>query len=182
MSINRAVVALGAVAVVGVATLGFSIPYAVHAGKPVPNIAVTVGSTWTQMKPADKSCYNGGKVLTAAQKTSCSAAVQKLLTSGKLRTVTIPSSTSTFSVNVDQIVADKGWYAGGENGSLVAPTKNAYAGNLPATPVLSSTSQSTGSTTLNSSGPVLVLMGNGSSSASPVYGEWLFQLKIKGSS
>ena len=181
MSINRAVVALGAVAVVGVATLGFSIPFAVHQGKPVPNVAVTVGSTWTQIAPADKSCYNGGKALTASQKTQCSAAVQKLLSSGKLRTVTIPSSNSNFAVNVDQIVADKGWYAGGENGSLVAPTKNAYAGNLPATPVLSSTSQSTGGTTLNRSGPVLVLMGDGSSASAPVYGEWLFQLKVKGS-
>ena len=181
MSINRAVVALGAVAVVGVATLGFSIPFAVHQGKPVPNVAVTVGSTWTQIAPADKSCYNGGKALTASQKTQCSAAVQKLLSSGKLRTVTIPSSNSNFAVNVDQIVADKGWYAGGENGSLVAPTKNAYAGNLPATPVLSSTSQSTGGTTLNSSGPVLVLMGDGTSASAPVYGEWLFQLKVKGS-
>ena len=181
MSINRAVVALGAVAVVGVATLGFSIPFAVHAGKPVPNVAVTVGSTWTQIAPADKSCYNGGKVLTTKQKNDCSAAVQKLLTSGKLRTVTIPSNTSTYSINVDQIVADKGWFAGGENGSLVAPTKNAYAGNLSPTPVLTSTSQTTGSSQLNTSGPVLVLMGDGTSSSSPVYGEWLFQLKVKGS-
>lgn len=181
MSINRAVVALGAVAVVGVATLGFSIPFAVHQGKPVPNVAVTVGSTWTQMAPADKSCYNGGKALTTAQKTACAAAVQKLLSTGKLRTVTIPSANSTFSINVDQIVADKGWYAGGESGSLVPPTKDAYAGNLQATSVLQSTSQTTGGTTLNSNGPVLVLMGDGTSASSPVYGEWLFQLKVKGS-
>ncbi|MBC3842876.1 hypothetical protein GXW82_29945 [Streptacidiphilus sp. 4-A2] len=180
MSINRAVVALGAVAVVGVATLGFSIPYAVHAGKPVPNVAVTVGSTWTQMAPADKSCYNGGNVLTAKQKTACSAAVQKLLTSGKVKTITIPSTNSNYAVNVDQLIADKGWFAGGENGSIVAPTKNAYAGNLPATPVLTSTSQTTGGSTLNNSGPVLVVEG-GTNSSSAVYGEWLFQLKVKGS-
>ena len=180
MSINRAVLALGAVAVVGVATVGASAAYANSQGKPVPNASVLSGSTWTQFKPL---CYNAGNPLTARQQAACTALVQKQLSSGNLKTITIANSNSTFSINMDQIAADRGWTAGGQNGQLVGVTKDAYAGPLSVTPVLTSTSQSTGAASLANNGPVLIIEGQRSSTSpnAPVYGEWLFQLKVKGS-
>jgi hypothetical protein len=180
MSINRAVLALGAVAVVGVATVGASTAYAVHAGKPVPNIAVVSGSSWTQFKPI---CYNAGKQLTAKQISACNAVVQKQLTSAKLKTVTISSASSTFGINVDQIAADRGWSADSQNGEFVSATKHAYAGPLQATPVLTTTSQSSGSSSVGSSAPVLVVESarTQTDQNAPIYGEWLFQLKVKDS-
>ncbi|QMU74950.1 hypothetical protein GXW83_03395 [Streptacidiphilus sp. PB12-B1b] len=181
MSINRAVLALGAVAVVGVATVGASVAVANSKGKPVPNAAVLTGSTWTQFKPL---CYNAGKPLTAKQQAACTALVQKQLSSpSALKTITIANTNSTFSINLDQLAANKGWTAGGQNGQLVPVTKHAYAGPLSVTPVLTSTSQSTGAASLADNGPVLIIEGQRSSTSpnAPVYGEWLFQLKVKGS-
>jgi hypothetical protein len=180
MSLNRAVLALGAVAVVGVATVGASAAYAHHQGKPVPNAAVTVGSTWTQIKPF---CYNGGKVITVKQLAACNATIEKKLTSGDVPTITVPSANANFSINLDQIAADNSWWAKYQGGVLVNTTKDTYAGPLSATTVLTSTSQQTGAATVGTSGPVLVSEGSGglTSAGGPIYGEWLFQLKVKGS-
>ena len=177
MSLNRAVLALGAVAVVGVATVGASVAFAANQGKPVPNAAVTVGSTWTQIKPL---CYNAGKALTTKQQTACAAKVTAVLKAGSAKTITVPSANSSFSINMDQVVTDRGWFAQYQGGALVPPTTKAYAGPLSSTTVLTSTSSTTGTASVGSSGPVLIVEGTGTNQNSPVYGEWLFQLKVKG--
>jgi hypothetical protein len=182
MSLNRAVVALGAVAVVGVATLGFSIPYAAHNGKPVPNVAVLSGSTWMQIAPKS-DCYDGGKPLSKAKQALCSKEIQAQLAGGDIPTLTVNAS-GTYSINVDQLVADKGWLAADPAGVLVQHTKEAYAGPLSVESLMAANTQGSaqgGSGAAATKSPVLVIAGDGTNSG-VVYGQWLFQVKVKGTS
>jgi hypothetical protein len=172
MSINRAVLALGAVAVVGVGTLGFAIPYAHSQGKPVPSVQVVSGSTWKQIAPAADSCYNGGKALTKAQQTACGAVITAQLTKGNIPTLNV-SANGTYAIDVGKDVKDKGWFARSTSIAPVAPTKKQYQGPLSVSALMVADS-TTGTTP--TSAPVLVVEGDGTST---VYGEWLFQVSIK---
>lgn len=180
MSLNRGVAALGAVALVGVATLGFAIPYAHHNGKPVPDIAVVAGSTWLQVAP-DKACYNAGKELNKAQQLACQKAISAQVASKSIPVLPVTAA-GTFGINVDQLVADKGWSAIGEGGDVVPQTKEAYAGPLSVATLLSASQaqQSQGAPAAAATdAPVLVIAGD--RTTGKIYGEWLFQVKVKGS-
>ncbi|MHA6760831.1 hypothetical protein [Streptacidiphilus sp. PAMC 29251] len=172
MSLNRAVAALGAVAVVGALTVGFSVVKANDAGKPVPRIFVTAGSTWT---PVTKLCYNDGKPLTAKQLAACNTAFQKLATANSAKPISIRPNTS-FTISVDKQITKVGWYASSAT-MLVPLTKDYQANNLPLSGVFaSSTDQSTGATTTADKGTVLVLERK-SASSPDIYGAWVFTLK-----
>ncbi|MEZ0093900.1 hypothetical protein [Streptacidiphilus sp. EB129] len=174
MSLNRAVVALGAVAVVGVATLGFSIPFASSKGHPVPNASVTSGSTWDQFAPA-KDCWNDGKPLTAKQQAACVAALNNQIKGNALPTVEAGSN-GTLLLNLDKQGADKGWSAftlGNTNGTaLVSNTKEQAAGPI-ATSSLFTVDQTTGA--VSTTAVVRMVAGDSSS----VYGVWQFEVKQK---
>ncbi|TDU04739.1 hypothetical protein EDD99_3214 [Streptomyces sp. 846.5] len=174
MSINRAVLALGAVAVVGVGTVGFSIQHASSQGKPVPSIQVVSGSTWKQIAPASASCYDAGKALSKAQQTACAAAITAQLTKGNIPTLEVNAS-GTYSIDVGKDVAGKTWFARSSGSAPVSPIKRQYAGPL-AVSTLMVTDTTTGTTP--TSAPVLVVAGTGATNA-PIYGEWLFEVAIK---
>jgi len=174
MSINRAVVALGAVAVVGVATLGFSIPYAVHAGKPVPNAAITAGSDWVQAAPL-KACWDKGNALDSKSQTACVAALNAEIKNNTVHTVPV-NANGTILLNVDKLAADKGWtaFALGSSTSttLVNETKNQAGGPIPVSSLFAATSTSQAT----NQSYIRIVVGDGSSK---VYGVWQFELKAK---
>jgi hypothetical protein len=174
MSLNRGVAALGAVAVVGAATLGITIPLAHSYGKPVPNVAIVAGPNWTQIPPV-KDCYNDGNVLTAKQQAACAAAFQKELQNNDMPTAMVPSQNGNFGINVDQQVTDHGWVAGASSADLVQQTTNAYAGPLSIASVLTVQNPQTGQTSLGKSGPLVVIEQDKSGK---IYGKWLLQLKV----
>lgn len=181
MSMNRAVLALGAVAVVGVATVGASAAIAHHYGKPVPKIAVTTGANWTQLSPTP-GCYNAGKPLTAQQQKACGNTYAALVKAGNLPTITVPAN-ATFSINMDKLGADNGWSAQSIGSQPVAQTKQSYAGNLSASALIASANsaeaaaaqqagQASAPPTMTSA-PILVTEGDGTN----VYGLWYFLIK-----
>ncbi|MEZ0065100.1 hypothetical protein ABIA32_001088 [Streptacidiphilus sp. MAP12-20] len=176
MSLNRGVAALGAVAVVGAATLGVSIPLAIHYGKPVSNVSVVAGSHWTQIAPLPE-CWNKGDALSDKQQAKCLAAVSAAVQGNKLPTAIVPSAGGSFGINVDQAVIENNhsWQAKGLTGALVPTTKHAYAGPLSITTVLTTQDPQTGATSVGASGPVLVAEVDANKN---IYGEWLFQLKV----
>ncbi|MBF9072177.1 hypothetical protein [Streptacidiphilus fuscans] len=173
MSLNRGVAALGAVAVVGAATLGITIPLVSGSGKPVPNVAIVAGSHWTQVQPL-KDCYYGGNAMTAKQQAACSAAVSKAVQNNSMATAIVPSQNGNFGINVDQPVTDHGWNAGSTT-ELVQQTTNAYAGPLSIASVLTTQDPQTGQTTVNKSGPLIVKEQD---KDGKIYGVWLLQLKV----
>ncbi len=181
MSINRAVLALGAVAVVGVATVGASAALANHYGKPVPKVAVTTGANWTQIAPT-ADCYNSGKPLTAAQQKACGASYATLFKAGKLKTITVAPN-ADFSITMDKIGADEGWSAVSIGSQPVAQTTKQYAGNLSAAALISTANsaeaqaaQQAGASSAPAtmtSVPVQVTEGDGTN----IYGLWYFLIK-----
>jgi hypothetical protein len=172
MSLNRAVAALGAVAVVGAATVGLSAAYANSNGKPEPRIYVTSGSTWTPVTP---TCYNGGKVMSVAKLNDCVKKVQKLGSTNTAKHVTVHSNTS-FTISVDKDVTDIGWDASAGATQLVPATTKFQANNIPVSGVLAtSTDQTTGATTTADKGTILVVERKGTSN--DIYGVWLATLQ-----
>ncbi|MEY9962892.1 hypothetical protein ABIA33_000918 [Streptacidiphilus sp. MAP12-16] len=170
MSLNRGVAALGAVALVGVATLGVSYGIASSAGQPIPKVSVTSGSTWTQFSPAS-TCYNGGDPLTAKQLAACGALIQKQANNATAPAISVAPN-GTFMISVDKKLTEKGWTASGGQTSLVSETKNYQASNLPVSSVIAAASSTSAAAT---SGTVLVLEQQGKT----IYGAWLFQLNQK---
>lgn len=178
MSLNRGVAALGAVAVVGAATLGITLPIAAHYAPSVARVSVVAGSHWTQIAPLD-NCYHGGNALTMAEQAKCGAAIKAALGDpSKMPTATVPSANGNFGINVDQPVTKNGWVARTTGGFLVQHQTNAYAGPLPVAQVLTTTDPQTGQTTTSDSGPMLI--EEISKDGKTVYGEWLLQLKVAG--
>ena len=176
MSLNRGVAALGAVAVVGAATLGITLPIAAHYAPSVARVSIVAGSHWTQIAPLD-NCYNGGKALTTADQAKCSASIKAALSDDKkIPTATVPSVNGNFGINVDQPITKNGWLARTGSGTLVQHTTHAYAGPLPIAQVLTTTDPQTGQTTTSDSGPMLIVETD--QDGKNVYGEWLLQLKI----
>ncbi|MFC1409375.1 hypothetical protein ACEZCY_10210 [Streptacidiphilus sp. N1-12] len=172
MSLNRAVAALGAVAVVGALTVGFSVAHANSVGKPVPKVYVTSGSTWV---PISNTCYNDGKVLTSKQLAACVAKVQKIGAADTATPVKVHPNT-TFTIGVDKQITDKGWSASG-TGALVAQTTKYQANNLPLSGVFATnTDQSTGATTTADKGTVLIVERK-SATSNDIYGVWMATLK-----
>jgi hypothetical protein len=172
MSLNRAVAALGAVAVVGALTVGFSVYQAHDAGKPEARAYVTAGSTWASLSPV---CYNGGKLLTTAQVTACIKTIRTKATVDSARVIPAHPNT-TFTIGVDQSVADKSWSASIGGATLVAGTTSFQANNLPLSSVFTTTTdQTTGAQTTATQGAVLVVAGKGGIDST--YGVWLFTLK-----
>jgi hypothetical protein len=179
MSLNRGVAALGAVAVVGAATLGITLPIAAHFAPSVARVSVVAGSHWTQIAPLD-NCYNGGKVLNAADQAKCSASIKAALSDDKkMPTATVPSANGNFGINVDQPVTKNGWVARDGSGFLVQHQTNAYAGPLAISQVLTTQDPTTGQTTTANSGPILIVETD--KDGKNIYGEWLLQLKVAGS-
>jgi hypothetical protein len=176
MSLNRGVAALGAVAVVGAATLGITLPIAAHYAPSVARVSIVAGSHWTQIAPLD-NCYKGGKALTPAEQTKCGAAIKAALSDDKkLPTAIVPSLNGNFGINVDQAVTDHGWIARIGSGTLVQHNTHAYAGPLPVAQVLTTQDPQTGQTTTSDSGPMLIVEAD--KDGKNVYGEWLLQLKV----
>lgn len=176
MSLNRGVAALGAVAVVGAATLGITLPIAAHYAPSVARVSVVAGSHWTQIAPLE-NCYKGGNALSVADQTKCGAAIKAALSDPKkVPTAIVPSLNGNFGINVDQPVTKHGWVARTAGGTLVQHQTNAYAGQLPIAQVLTTQDPQTGQTTTSDSGPMLIQETD--KDGKTVYGEWLLQLKV----
>ncbi|SEK20583.1 hypothetical protein [Streptacidiphilus jiangxiensis] len=172
MSLNRGVAALGAVAVVGVATLGWSIPLAHHFGQPKPMVAATSGSTWKQFAPV---CWNNGDVLTQKQITSCLKDLAKAQAGGKDTPTLEVAQNGTFMINTNEDIAAKGWYAqvpGQQQPvGLFSRTTNQQVGNIPLAAALQASQ--------TGSAPVTVVESD--DSGKQIYGVWTFVVKQQGS-
>ncbi|WP_042364946.1 hypothetical protein [Streptacidiphilus neutrinimicus] len=179
MSLNRGVAALGAVAVVGAATLGITLPIAAHYAPSVARVSVVAGSHWTQIAPLD-NCYKGGKALSTADQAKCSASIKAALSDDKkMPTAIVPSANGNFGINVDQPITKNGWVARTGSGFLVQHQTNAYAGPLSIAQVLTTQDPTTGQTTTSNTGPILIVETD--KGGKGIYGEWLLQLKVAGS-
>ena len=168
MSLNRGVAALGAVAVVGAATLGIALPIAAHYAPPKPMVAVTAGSTWMQFAPL---CWNKGDALTAKQIATCGNDVKNAATDTKSGNTIEVAPNATFMINTTEDIASKGWSAQAGQSELVARTTNQQAGNLSASAVLQAAQASTA--------PVVVIESD--DSGKQIFGVWTFVVKQQGS-
>ncbi|MEY9872310.1 hypothetical protein ABH931_001784 [Streptacidiphilus sp. MAP12-33] len=172
MSLNRGVAALGAVAVVGAATLAVTLPIANHYAPSKPMVQVTSGSNWVQFAPL---CWNKGDALTTKQIATC---VSDLTKAGQKPTKDTPTvevaANGTFMINTNEDIAKHGWSAQvpGQQGAvgLVSRTTDQQAGNIPIAQALQASQ--TGSTQ--------VTVIEGSTDGKTVYGVWAFQVKQKG--
>ncbi|MFE0459007.1 hypothetical protein ACFW1A_07050 [Kitasatospora sp. NPDC058965] len=138
MSLSTPVIAaLGAVAVIGAATLGGSIAYASGQDKPLTTQAtVTVGRDSFRFEP---TCYNGGKPLDDNANKACGLLSTQ---TDKFKSITV-KSVDSIGVGVDKATAENGWRAytnggGGQgNASVAAYQKdNTFSGLVPSVNVL----------------------------------------------
>jgi hypothetical protein len=169
MSLNaRGFAAVGAVVVIGAATLGFSIASASGEEKPVNRLVTLVAGT--NSTDSEPTCWNDGKPLDAKAQQTCQTKAAKLQKDGKLPVVEVATS-DRVGVGVDPKTADKGWFAftdGGAQGQATLATarrNSTFSGMVPATSVLKATAET------------LVTVVEADTKSQDIYGVWYFTLK-----
>ncbi|MEU9041943.1 MULTISPECIES: hypothetical protein [unclassified Kitasatospora] len=176
MSLNsRAIAALGAVVVVGAATVGTSVAVASNQTEHISHRAtLTVGNSSIV---ADPLCWNGGSAITEDLQQDCQDKATKALKDGTLPTSDVVAS-DRVGVGVSPNVAKSGWWAfsnGGSSSSGGRTSLSAYAkgqtwtGAQPANKVL------------NASGKTLVTVVEGDQNSDNPIAVWYFQLKTQDS-
>ncbi|MEV7355554.1 MULTISPECIES: hypothetical protein [unclassified Kitasatospora] len=176
MSLNtRAIAALGAVVVVGAATVGTSVAIASGQTEHSSHRAtLTVGNSSIV---ADPLCFNGGSPITEDLQQECQQKATQALAEGTLPTSDVVVS-DRVGVGVSPNVADKGWWAfsnGGSQGqggrySLFSYAKGpTFSGSQPASQVL------------NASGKTLVTVVEGDKNSDNPVAVWYFQLNTQDS-
>lgn len=171
MSLNsRAIAALGAVVVVGAATVGTSVAIAADQTEHISHRAtLTVGNSSIA---ADPLCWNAGSPLTEDQQQKCQEDATKALHDGTLPTSDVTGS-DRVGVGVSPNVADTGWWAftnggsanqGGRFSLFSAAKGPTWSGSQTANKVL------------NSSGKTVVTVVEGDPNQEAPIAVWYFQL------
>ncbi|MGW4893717.1 hypothetical protein ACWEQL_15845 [Kitasatospora sp. NPDC004240] len=173
---TRAIAAIGAVVVIGAATVGASV--AVASGEPVPSdhtATLVVGNSSTVEQPF---CFNGGKPLTEEQQTDCRTRAGEAMKAGKLPSSDVVAS-DRIAVGVSPAVAERTWWANTNGGSatgtgsfVLAPsqTGNTFSGSVGA------------SRALHASGKTVVtVVESGPKESEDIYAVWYFQLNTQDS-
>ncbi|MFE4513516.1 hypothetical protein ACFRMQ_04845 [Kitasatospora sp. NPDC056783] len=174
MSLNtRAIAALGAVVVVGAATVGTSVAIAAGQTEHISHRAtLTVGNSSVV---ADPLCWNAGSPLTEDQQQKCQEEATTALKDGSLPSMDVEGS-DRVGVGVSPNVADTGWWAftnGGSSNqggrySLFSASKGQTWSGAQAAGKL-----------LNSSGKTVVTVVEGDPNAEAPIAVWYFQLNSK---
>ncbi|MEV7600155.1 hypothetical protein AB0O91_22550 [Kitasatospora sp. NPDC089797] len=176
MSLNtRVIAALGAVVVVGAATVGTSV--AIAAGQTEHSshrATLTVGTTSVV---ADPLCWNDGSPLTDDQQDKCRDQANQALANGSLPQSDVRSS-DRIGVGVSPNVAETGWWASTNGGSssqggqtsLFSYAKGpTYSGSQSASKLL------------NSSGKTVVTVVEIDKKSESPIAVWYFQMNSKDS-
>ncbi len=148
MSLSTRVIAgIGAVVVVGAATLGGSIAWASGKTKPASATAtITIGRSSHQLD--QPTCFDGGKPLSQEKLTECGKAQADVTKQASLSV----NSSDRIGVGVDKETAKRGWRAGtnggaagSQSGATLAAfqTDNTFSGLQAATSVLTSNRNTT---------------------------------------
>ncbi|MEV7776444.1 hypothetical protein [Kitasatospora sp. NPDC086791] len=176
MSLNsRAIAALGAVVVVGAATVGTSV--AIAAGQTVPishQATLTVGNSSVAAEPL---CWNNGSAITEDLQQECQDKATEALKNGTLPTMDVVAS-DQVGVGVSPNVAKSGWWAftnGGASSSGGRTSLSAYAKG----PTWSGAQQA--NKVLNASGKTLVTVVEGDKNSDNPTAVWYFQLNTQDS-
>ncbi|MFI8457623.1 hypothetical protein [Kitasatospora sp. NPDC085464] len=176
MSLNsRAIAALGAVVVVGAATVGTSV--AIAAGQTEHNshrATLTVGNSSTV---ADPLCWNNGSPITEDLQDKCQEDATTALKNGTLPTMDVVAS-DQVGVGVSPNVASSGWWAfsnGGSTASGGRTSLSAYAKG----PTWSGSQQA--NKILNASGKTLITVVEGDKNSDNPIAVWYFQLNTQDS-
>ncbi|MFJ3218329.1 hypothetical protein ACIPLC_20715 [Kitasatospora sp. NPDC086801] len=174
MSLNtRAFAALGAVVVVGAATVGTSVAIASGQTEHSSHRAtLTVGNSSIV---ADPLCFNGGSPITEDLQQECQNKATQALQDGTLPTKDVVLS-DQVGVGVTPNVADKGWWAFSNGGSQAQGGR--YSLFTYAKGPTYSGSQSA-SKVLNAAGKTLVTVVEGDKNSDNPVAVWYFQLNTK---
>ncbi|WP_031063846.1 hypothetical protein [Streptomyces sp. NRRL WC-3742] len=170
---SRLLAALGAVVVVGAATVGGSVAFAsdqtAHSDH---RVTVTVGRNSSVHDPF---CFNDGQPLSQADLRTCSADAKAAFAKNKLPSLDVRLN-DRIGVGVTPTVSDTGWMAssnggaesaGGEFPLMNYAKKVTFSGLQPATSVL------------NASGKTIVSVQEGSSNGKDLVALWYFVLNTK---
>ncbi|MFF2074795.1 hypothetical protein ACFVXG_08555 [Kitasatospora sp. NPDC058162] len=174
MSLNsRVIAALGAVVVVGAATVGTSVAIAAGQTEHISHQAtLTVGRTSIA---ADPFCWNNGSPLTDDQQDQCKTNATKALKEGKLPSSDVVPS-DRIGVGVSPNVAKTGWWASSNGGSTTQGGQTSLFSYAQG-PTFSGLKAA--STVLNSSGHTLITVVEIDKKAEAPVAVWYFQLNGK---
>ncbi|MER6300945.1 hypothetical protein ABT247_15470 [Kitasatospora sp. NPDC001539] len=176
MSLNaRAIAAIGAVVVVGAATVGTSVAIAANQTEHNTHRAtLTVGNSSMTIDPL---CWNGGSPLSEEQQQQCQDTATNALKAG-----TLPSSDVTPSdqvgVGVSPNVADAGWWAFTNGGSTTQGGRYSLFSYAKG-PTFSGSQQA--AKVLNASGKTVVTVVEGDKNSDNPIAVWYFQLNTQDS-
>ncbi|MFB7907871.1 hypothetical protein ACFXPX_00740 [Kitasatospora sp. NPDC059146] len=174
MSLNtRVIAALGAVVVVGAATVGTSV--AIAAGQTEHNTHRATLQVGTTSTVADPLCWNGGSPLSDDQQDQCQTAAKQALASGDLPQSDVRAS-DRIGVGVSPNVAKTGWWASSNGG---ASSQGGQTSLFSYAQGPSFSGSQTAGKVLNSSGKtVITVVEIDKKSESPI-AVWYFQLNTK---
>ncbi|MER7581972.1 hypothetical protein [Kitasatospora sp. NPDC097691] len=176
MSLNsRAIAALGAVVVVGAATVGTSV--AIAAGQTEHNshrATLTVGNSSTV---ADPLCWNNGSPITEDLQDKCQEDANTALKNGTLPTMDVVAS-DRVGVGVSPNVADSGWWAFSNGGSTASGGRTSLAAYAKG-PTWSGSQQA--NKILNAGGKTLITVVEGDKNSDNPIAVWYFQLNTQDS-
>jgi hypothetical protein len=159
MSLNRPVVALGALVVVALGIVGGEVAYASGQPKPAPFVSISQGNSYAQAEPA---CWNDGKALGTADYKKCSA-TKKNTTDF---TVNVNGTTTAIGVS-DPGAAGKGWFLAA-NGQALTGTYHSTYQHLSLASIWNSSSP------LTSSDSIVIEVVVGDPTSGSTYGVWNF--------
>ncbi|WP_051709719.1 hypothetical protein [Streptomyces sp. NRRL S-350] len=176
MSLNaRAIAAIGAVVVVGAATVGTSVAIASDQTAHISHQAtLTVGNSSTVAEPL---CWNNGSPITEDLQQACQDKATQALKDGSLPTSDVVSSDSV-GVGVSPNVAKSGWWAFTNGGSSSSGGRTSLASYAKG-PTWSGAQQA--NKVLNASGTTLVTVVEGDKNSDNPIAVWYFQLKTQDS-
>ncbi|MFF7995575.1 hypothetical protein ACFZDG_38120 [Kitasatospora xanthocidica] len=176
MSLNsRAIAALGAVVVVGAATVGTSVAIAADQTEHISHTAtLKVGNSSVVAEPL---CWNNGSPLTEDLQQKCQEDAQDALKNGTLPSSDVEAS-NTVGVGVSPNVADSGWWAFTNGGSSSSGGRTSLASYAKG-PTWSGAQQA--NKVLNASGKTLVTVVEGDKNSDNPIAVWYFQLNTQDS-
>ncbi|WP_030057102.1 MULTISPECIES: hypothetical protein [Streptomyces] len=176
MSLNsRAIAALGAVVVVGAATVGTSVAIAADQTEHISHQAtLKVGNSSIVAQPL---CWNNGSPITEDLQQDCQDKATKALADGSLPSSDVVSS-DAVGVGVSPNVADSGWWAFTNGGSSSSGGRFSLASYAKGS-TWSGAQQA--NKVLNASGKTLVTVVEGDKNSDNPIAVWYFQLNTQDS-
>jgi hypothetical protein len=176
MSLNsRAIAALGAVVVVGAATVGTSVAIASDQTEHISHRAtLTVGNSSIV---ADPLCWNNGSPITEDLQDKCQEDANNALKNGTLPTSDVVAS-DRVGIGVSPNVATSGWWAFSNGGSTSGGGRTSIASYAKG-PTWSGAQQA--NKILNASGKTLITVVEGDKNSDNPIAVWYFQLNTQDS-